>query len=179
MDKIDENIPVWAYEKIELTKPDSNWKEREIQERKELSILLSAFGTKRVEHIGSTSIPNLPAKPIIDLIASIPSFRQINTIEEALHAHDWHYVPPELDKQPWRRFIVKVKNDKRIAHLHLMVEGEERWNQLLTFRDQLRANPHLVEEYAALKSHLAQAYVTDRERYTEGKTAFINRVLKS
>jgi GrpB-like predicted nucleotidyltransferase (UPF0157 family) len=174
-----ENIPVWAYEKIEVKKPDPNWKEKGTREIEGLAILLSSFGVKQVEHIGSTSIPNLPAKPIIDLMASVPSFRHINTIEETLHAHDWHYVPPELDKQPWRRLFVKVENDKRIAHLLLIIDGEERWNQLLTFRDQLKANPYLVKEYADLKSHLAQAYVTDRERYTEGKTAFINKVLKS
>ncbi|ANC79389.1 hypothetical protein ABE65_012455 [Fictibacillus phosphorivorans] len=174
-----ENIPVWAYEKIEVKKPDPNREKQGISEREELSYLLSSFGVNQVEHIGSTSITNLPAKPIIDLMASIPSFKQINKIEETLYAHNWHYVPPELDKQPWRRFFVKVENDKRIAHLHLMLDGEERWNQLLEFRDKLRANAHLVKEYTALKSHLAQAYVTDRERYTEGKTAFINRVLKS
>ncbi|WP_370568632.1 GrpB family protein [Fictibacillus sp. 26RED30] len=174
-----ENIPVWAYEKIEVKKPDSNWKEKGIREREDLANLLSAFGVNQVEHIGSTSILNLPAKPIIDLMATIPSLEFINRIAEKLNAHDWHYVPPELDKQPWRRFFVKVEHDKRVAHLHLMLEGEERWDQLLTFRDKLRANPHLVNEYAVLKSHLAQDYNNDRERYTEGKTEFINKVLNN
>ncbi|WP_137789159.1 GrpB family protein [Bacillus sp. E(2018)] len=172
-----ENIPVWAYEKIEVIKPDPNWNKQGVSEREELSYLLSTFGVNQVEHIGSTSIPNLPAKPIIDVMALIATFQHIHEIDDVLHAHDWHYVPPELDKQPWRRFFVKVENDKRIAHLHLMLEGEERWNQILEFREKLRANAHLVKEYAALKSHLAKVYVNDRERYTEAKTAFINKVL--
>jgi len=110
-------------------------------------------------------------------MASIPSLESINKIAKTLNSHGWHYVPPELDKQPWRRFFVKVKNDKRVAHLHLMSEGEERWDHFLKFRNKLRINPHLVNEYAVLKSYLAKEHNNDRERYTESKTEFINKVL--
>ncbi|WP_026691359.1 GrpB family protein [Alteribacter aurantiacus] len=179
MDKSNEhtNVPVWAFETIEIKNPDPLWKDKGIQEREELYKILSAFDVKQVEHIGSTAIPNLPAKPIIDLMASIPSFDPINKIAEHLLFHDWHYVPPELDKKRWRRFFVKVKNDKRAAHLHLMQEGEERWEKQLQFRNRLRTNAHLVEEYAAIKSQLAQKYCNDREGYTKAKTEFINKVL--
>ncbi len=64
------NIPVWAYETIEIKNSDPTWKDRGILESKELHRILSAFGVKEVEHIGSTAIPDLPAKPIIDLMAS-------------------------------------------------------------------------------------------------------------
>lgn len=171
------NIPVWAFETIEIKKPDPKWKDKGIREMKEIHTSLSAFGVKHVEHIGSTSIPNLPAKPIIDLMAAVPSLEFINKIVNTLNSHDWHYVPPELDKQPWRRFFVKVKNDKRVAHLSLLSEGEERWNNLLTFRDKLRTNAKLTNEYAALKHQLAQEFNDDRERYTEAKTEFINKVI--
>ncbi|MGA4719797.1 GrpB family protein [Fictibacillus nanhaiensis] len=172
-----DNLPVWAFEKIEIKKPDPKWKDKGIREIEQLYILLLTFGVKHVEHIGSTSIPNMPAKPIIDLMASIPSMKSINKIVKTLNSHDWHYVPPELDKQPWRRFFVKVKNDKRVAHLHLMSEGEERWDHFLKFRNKLRTNTQLVNEYAVLKSDLAQEHNNDRERYTESKTEFINKVL--
>ncbi|MBU0904122.1 MAG: GrpB family protein [Firmicutes bacterium] len=179
MDNINEHkdIPKWAFEKIEIIKPDPMWEDKGIQEKEELCNLLSPFGVKQVEHIGSTAIPNLPAKPIIDLMASIPSFQHINKIVKNLSLHDWHYVPPELDNQPWRRFFVKVKDDKRVAHLHLMQEGEDRWEKQLEFRNKLRTNAHLAEEYASIKSQLAQEFNNDRERYTEAKTEFINKVL--
>ncbi|WP_404450160.1 GrpB family protein [Sutcliffiella horikoshii] len=170
-------MPVWAFETIEIKYPDPNWKDKGIREKEELFTLLSAFSIKEVEHVGSTSIPNLPAKPIIDLMASIPSFNLINEIEETLISHDWHYVPPELDKQPWRRFFVKVKNDKQVAHLQLILEGEERWDEILKFRNILRNNPNLANEYAVIKSHLAKEYNNDRETYTEAKRGFINKVL--
>lgn len=179
MDKSNENnnTPIWAFEKIEIKKPDPIWKEKGVQERDELYNLLSVFHVKQIEHIGSTSIPDLPAKPIIDLMASIPSLERIQEIAETLSLNDWHYVPPELDQQPWRRFFVKVRNDKRIAHLHLMQEGEERWKKQLRFRDKLRADAHLAEEYATIKYQLSNEFNNDREGYTKAKTEFINRVL--
>ena len=171
------NIPVWAFEAIEIKKPDPSWKEKGIREGEEVYNSLSAFGVKQVEHIGSTAIPNLPAKPIIDLMASIPSFELIDEIVENLTLHDWHYIPPVLDKQPWRRFFVKVKNDKRVAHLHLMQEGEKRWEKQIKFRNKLRTNSDLAEEYATIKSQLAHEFNNDREGYTVAKTEFINKVL--
>ncbi|WP_394122068.1 GrpB family protein [Planococcus donghaensis] len=177
MDNEYKNHPVWAYEKIAIVKPDPTWKDKGIRESEELYNLLSAFGVKEVEHIGSTSIPNLSAKPIIDLMATISSLQDIKEIVDMLSLHDWHYVPPELDKQQWRRFFVKVKNDKRIAHLHLMQDGEERWEEQLNFRNKLRANVDLTDQYAALKKQLAEEFNSDREKYTEAKTEFIRNVL--
>ncbi|MFC7371632.1 GrpB family protein [Fictibacillus iocasae] len=174
---MEKNIPIWAYETIELKKPDPMWIEKGVQERDELYHILTSFGVKQVEHVGSTAIPNLPAKPIIDVMATLPSFELINNIAEKLSLYDWHYIPPELDKQYYRRFFVKVKHNKRAAHLHLMLEGEKRWGDQLTFRDTLRANAHLAAEYAAIKCQLAQKFRNDREQYTQAKTAFIHKVL--
>lgn len=172
------NYPAWAIETVEIINPDPKWIDKGIQEKQELYKILSPFGVNQVEHIGSTSIPNLPAKPIIDLMASIHSFEQIINISTFLAEYDWHYVPPELDNRPWRRFFVKVKNDKRIAHLHLMLKEEARWEKQLSFRNLLRTNPQLVVEYANLKKKLAQEFIHDREAYTEAKTEFVNRVLE-
>lgn len=172
------NWPVWATESIEIQDYNPNWNEKGLTVKKELYMLLSPFGVEKVEHIGSTSIAGLPAKPIIDVMAEIHSFEKIEDISDLLTSSDWHYVPPELDKQPWRRFFVKVKDDKRVAHLHLMRTGEERWHKQLLFRDCLRENSHLVDEYKNLKLKLAQQFMHDREAYTVAKSAFIKRVLE-
>ena len=105
------NIPVWAYETIEIEDPDPDWMDQGIRERKELLQILSAWGVREVEHIGSTAIPDLPAKPIIDFMASISSFEEIDGVVGNLSLYDWHYVPPELDKHHWRRFFVKVESE--------------------------------------------------------------------
>jgi GrpB-like predicted nucleotidyltransferase (UPF0157 family) len=92
----------------------------------------------------------------------------------------WRYVPPELDGRPWRRFFAKVSLDDqhRLAHFILMSAGTARWNQHLRFRDALRANSDLRDEYAAIKSRLASTYADDRERYTDQKAAFVSRVMR-
>ena len=142
--------PVWANEKIDIVKPDPNWIKKGEQEKDLLLHLLSGLGITEVQHYGSTSIPNLPAKPIIDLLATIDSFENIKEVDSLLSNHSWHYVHPELDGRHWQRFFVKVMNDKRVVHLHIMLEGEERWNKQLLFRDLLRNNTDFVYEYANL-----------------------------
>ncbi|GKU78973.1 GrpB family protein [Paenibacillus sp. L3-i20] len=173
------DYPVWANEKVEIISPSSEWIEIGIQESKQLINLLSPLGIIEVEHIGSTSVSGLPAKPIIDLMANLRTFDDIDKIIEVLSDYDWHYVAPELDLRPWRRFFVKVKNDKRIAHLHLMCEGEERWNQQRLFRDKLKKDKNLVEQYATLKMALSHQYKNDREAYSEAKKNFIINILNS
>ncbi|SES78728.1 GrpB protein [Oceanobacillus limi] len=73
--------------------------------------------------------------------------------------------------------LTEYLKHKRVAHLHLMEEGEERWAKQLKFRDKLKTNAHLVEEYATIKRQLAKEFNNDREGYTEAKTEFINKVL--
>ncbi|MGF9977088.1 GrpB family protein [Viridibacillus arvi] len=72
--------PVWANETIDIVEPNPKWVEKGIQEKELLLNLLSTFGIKEIQHYGSTSIPNLPAKPIIDLMAKIDSFQKIKEI---------------------------------------------------------------------------------------------------
>jgi GrpB-like predicted nucleotidyltransferase (UPF0157 family) len=171
------NWPVWATEPIEIKDFDHRWTQTGNRERQTLFKLLSPFSVGQVEHMGSTSIPGLPAKPIIDLMAEIQSFERLDEISALLHNYEWHYVPYELDNNPWRRFFVKVRDDKRIAHLHLMLEGDERWQKQLLFRDRLRESPQLLDEYKNLKLDLAKKFEHNREAYTEAKSKFIERVL--
>ncbi|MBD0378958.1 GrpB family protein [Paenibacillus sedimenti] len=171
-----DNWPVWATEEVEIQSPNPEWLEKGRQERERLLELLLPLGILEVEHIGSTSIPGLPAKPIIDIMASTEAFHNLNEIIDVLSQFDWHYVPPELDGREWRRFFVKVRDDKRAAHLHLMLKNEERWGQQLQFRDILRKDYDLVNEYSEIKVRLAQQFKNDREAYTEAKTHFIQNV---
>jgi GrpB-like predicted nucleotidyltransferase (UPF0157 family) len=130
-----------------------------------------------VEHIGSTAIPELAAKPIIDLQAPVQDLAVAEPIAPVLAAHDWHYVDPDLDQRPHRRFFVKVVAGRRAAHLHLMTASSPRWRQQLTFRNTLRTRPELVRAYSQLKHDLAARHPDDREAYTAGKRVFVEEVL--
>ena len=164
-----EAAPAWAYEVVSIAPYDPAWPARAAALIASLEPVLPGA----VEHVGSTAVPGLPAKPIIDLQALVESFEDVDALIPALAAQGWHHVPPELDERPYRRFFVHVVADSRNAHLHLMQTGEPRWREQLRFRDRLRSDDRLRTEYAAVKQELAQAHGNDRERYSAAKAAFI------
>lgn len=168
--------PAWATEPVNLADADPAWALRGEQERNQLETLLAPWLLGRIEHVGSTSIPGLAAKPIIDLQAPVADLDDPGPLAAALQPYGWHYVDPDLDRRPWRRFFVKVTEGRRSAHLHAMTPGSPRWRQQLAFRDALRANPILVARYAALKRALASKHADDREAYSTAKADFVESV---
>jgi GrpB-like predicted nucleotidyltransferase (UPF0157 family) len=169
--------PPWATEPVDLVAADSGWTVRGEQERDHLETLLAPWLIARIAHVGSTSIPNLPAKPIIDLQALVADLAGADSIAATLAPHEWHYVDPYLDQRLWRRFFVKVTDGRRSAHLHVMTPDSARWHEQITFRDALRADSVLTAEYAALKRVLAAKHTDDREAYSAAKGDFIRTVL--
>lgn len=168
--------PVWATERVEVVDHDPDWADRGLRERDLLQELLAPWLTATVGHVGSTAVPGLAAKPIIDLQAQVATLDVADELVPVVAPHGWHYVPPELDGSPYRRFFVKVRDDRRVAHLHVMT-ADGRWHQQLAFRDALRADPALVRAYARLKVELADRHHDDREAYTAGKGRFVREVL--
>jgi GrpB-like predicted nucleotidyltransferase (UPF0157 family) len=133
-----------------------------------------------VEHVGSTAVPGLSAKPIIDLIAAV---FDVDTVvaqaSQQLVADGWCQVPPDLDQRPWRRFFVKPdrSGQKREAHVQLVQTGHPQWIEQIRFRDILRGDSQLAQKYQDLKQRLADQHGDNREVYTEGKTEFVASVL--
>jgi len=162
---------------VRVVAPDPGWARHAVEERRLLLDLLAPWLVADVHHVGSTAVPGLPAKPVIDLMAGIRALDDTAAIAPRLAPHDWHLVPPELDARPWRRLLVKVADNRRAAHLHLLRPATRRWTEQLEFRDRLRASPGLVSEYGALERRLAGGLAGDREAYTRAKTAFVQRVL--
>ncbi len=130
---------------------------------------------RRIEHYGSTAIPGLPAKPILDVLVEIPSFDTgRETLFSGLSGKTWEY---------WRysdhMIFIKRKElmGERTAHVHVAPRGHRLWKGLV-FRDYLRAHAEEARQYAELKRGLADRFKHDRERYTQEKTSFIMEVLK-
>ncbi|MEU4668227.1 GrpB family protein [Amycolatopsis sp. NPDC023774] len=172
--------PVWAFEKPHVAAPDSAWPARGAALCARLAVVLEPWLVGGVQHVGSTSVPGLAAKPVVDVMASVSDVDVVvESAGAALAAEGWAYVPPSVDiASPWRRFFVlpDATGEHRAAHLHVIPTGHPRWQAQLTFRDTLRADPALAAEYASLKHRLAEAE-SDREAYTAGKTDFVTRVL--
>lgn len=168
--------PPWAYERAEVLPYDPRWPGRAAEECSRLRALLASWLVD-VAHVGSTAVPGLAAKPIVDVMASVTDLDAVPP--DVLTADGWCYVPPELDGRPWRRFYVKPdeSGQHREAHLHLLQAGHPRWTDQLAFRDTLRADDELAQRYAALKHRLSAEVGDDREAYTEAKAEFVASVL--
>jgi GrpB-like predicted nucleotidyltransferase (UPF0157 family) len=173
--------PPWAYEKTAVHPPDLAWADRGQRECARLAALLAPWLADGVEHVGSTSVPGLAAKPVLDIMASVTDPEAVTEHASArLAADGWHYVPPELDSGgAWRRFFVKpdAAGQRRVAHLHVIAAGHPRWADQLAFRDALRRDGRLAAEYAELKRRLTQEHGADREAYTAAKGEFVAAAL--
>lgn len=174
--------PAWAHETVELRAHDPRWPDIAAAECASLAISLQPWLTAPVEHVGSTAVPGLIAKPVIDLMASVRDpGSAVSACGACLAAAGWHYVPPELDTgHSWRRFFVKpdASRRRRAAHLHVIAAGHPRWAQQLAFRDALRRDSELAERYADLKRTLAARHAGDREAYTRAKAEFVAGALR-
>lgn len=133
-------------------------------------------GFVRWEHFGSTAVPNLTAKPIIDILAGVESLKEARQnavpVLERLGYAFW-YDNPNLEHLFFVRGL--PPNGPRTQHLHVVSMDSPFWERLL-FRDYLRAHPNEATRYAELKQELAARYSNDREAYTESKGVYVQEV---
>ena len=175
-----EAVPSWANEKAEVSACNPRWVQMAQAERARLTELLAPWLVEEIEHIGSTAVPGLAAKPIIDLMAAVQDPDLVVGLGAAgLRADRWCFVPPELDRRCWRRFFVKPdpSGQRRTAHLHVIKAGHPRWTEQLAFRNRLRNDERLARDYEALKRRLVATHHGDREAYTDAKTEFVAKAL--
>ena len=128
-----------------------------------------------IQHVGSTSIPGMPAKPIIDIGIAVASFEAAVVCIEPIVALGYEYRGE--NGIPRRHYF--VRGEPRLFHLHMNEIHGRDWQEQLRFRDALIADPRLAAEYAALKLDLARRFPRDRDAYLDGKAPFIRRLLDS
>lgn len=139
--------------------------------------LASALGPAilAVHHVGSTSVPGLHAKPILDILVSIPDFPRGLALVPRLASLGYEFRPTE--EIPDRHYFRRLRGNVRTHHLSLAEPSSHHHRVTIAFRDALRASPSLVAEYGALKLRLARKFPRDRQAYIDGKTEFVTRVL--
>jgi GrpB-like predicted nucleotidyltransferase (UPF0157 family) len=160
---------------IEVVEYSQHWMELFDTERDVLAHELKSWLVEVPEHIGSTAVPGLAAKPIIDIMAPVASLEASLPAIEAAGRIGYVFYPYKAEVMHW---FCKPSPGYRTHHLHLVPIGSQLWIDRLTFRDALRANEALRTEYQALKQSLAQLHREDREAYTSAKGPFIERVLR-
>ncbi len=126
-----------------------------------------------IEHIGSTAVPGLRTKPVIDLLAGVRTIDEAYALN-AIAAGFGYGAPPEYNAAlKTRQWFMRQSGGRRTHHLHVVVHGGDEWNVRVAFRDRLRRDATLRAAYTALKDDLARRHAGDRDAYTEGKSAFI------
>jgi GrpB-like predicted nucleotidyltransferase (UPF0157 family)/ribosomal protein S18 acetylase RimI-like enzyme len=161
-------------EPIQLVPYDPSWPHRFDQERDALDAALGAWATGGIHHVGSTAVPGLDAKPIIDILVGVDGLGESRACFEPLAELSYLYAPYRADEMHW---FCKPHPSRRTHHLHLVPTDSARFLDELAFRDRLRASPEVALEYAALKRDLAERFAGDREAYTDAKADFIGRIV--
>ncbi len=161
---------------IEVVEYRPGWPALFDAERRLLEVALAPWLAGPVEHIGSTAVPGLPAKPIIDIMAPVRSLAESAAAIAAASALGYLHYPYKPEQMHW---FCKPSPAHRTHHLHLVPLNSALWQRRLAFRDALRGDAGLTAGYAALKRQLAVQYRHDREGYTEAKGPFISQVLAS
>jgi GrpB-like predicted nucleotidyltransferase (UPF0157 family) len=155
--------------RIELVDPDPMWPARFQAEAARLARVVPGL---ELHHIGSTAVPGLPAKPIVDLMARV---EDLDAAVAAFVERGGYQRLPADAPAGGRRCLCRPSSAHRTHHLHLVDDPRELARHL-RFRDALHADPALAASYAALKRELAERFADDREAYAEAKTPFIARV---
>jgi GrpB-like predicted nucleotidyltransferase (UPF0157 family) len=180
MNSIEDRIKNAVSEKIDIVPYDPQWPLLFETEKRHLFECLPGEIIKRIEHFGSTAIPGLSAKPIIDMLVEVSSLEKTkNLIVPILTSQGYEYFwrPTFGDNTPpfYAWFIKRNNHGERTFHIHMVEKDFEHWERLL-FRDYLIDNPIIAREYENLKKQLAGNFPNDRAAYTKGKTDFIVRV---
>ena len=129
-----------------------------------------------VEHVGSTSVVGLAAKPIIDILVGVSDWHEATVTIAPLKRVGWEFRGER--GIPRRHYFVKrITTGRRTHHLHMLQVGTRRFTEMLAFRDYLRVHPGAASQYATLKRTLAGRPVPERSDYTDAKAPFIQRIL--
>lgn len=158
---------------VQLVDYDSSWA---AEFEKEKQLLTKVLGGKvvRIEHIGSTAVPGLSAKPVIDIEVGLRNFDDYKRLIPLAEKLGYHFMPDRIFGT--YVFMPKGADDCRTHYLHFAEINSSDWNNAIAFRDALRADSKLRNAYASLKYHLASVY-EDRASYTKAKGEFIEQAL--
>jgi GrpB-like predicted nucleotidyltransferase (UPF0157 family) len=158
---------------IIITDYDPDWEKLFLHEKQNILMAVDINDILRIEHIGSTAIPGLCAKPTIDILIEISDNTICDFFINSLQKIQYQYIP-KPDNPPPHIMLAKGYSKTGLIgqtfHIHLRYAGD--WDEII-FRDYLIRNPETVKQYGDLKRHLSIMFKNDREKYTDSKTDFI------
>jgi GrpB-like predicted nucleotidyltransferase (UPF0157 family) len=159
---------------VELAPYDPAWPSRFDQERIAIRGALGDLIVGSIEHVGSTAIPGVEAKPILDIMVGIRDLSAPGPLVPLLGRIGYLHYPYRPDVMHW---FCKPLPSFRTHHVHAVPVGSRLWRERIAFRDYLRAHADVATAYVELKRQLAASHRFDREAYTDGKSSFVRKVL--
>lgn len=165
------------YGTVEIAGHDPGWAKLAAEHEATIRAALGPLVCE-IEHVGSTAVPGLPAKPIVDLAVRLATETGHSPVIDALSDAGYLF---RGDKAQHGRllFVAESAPAVRIAHIHVLGHGDPQWDRYLAVRNLLRARPEIADRYQALKRDLAARYLDDRAAYTAAKAAFFTDLLSA
>jgi len=160
---------------VHIVPYDESWPARFVQECAALQRVIGHLIVGAIEHVGSTAVPGLAAKPVIDIMAGVANLENSRSAITLLPSIEYNYFPYRPESMHW---FCKPSPSFRTHHLHLVPFGSLLWVERLAFRDYLRIHADVAAEYSDLKRRLATEYRFDREGYTDAKGPFVERIVR-
>lgn len=172
-----ESLACALHEHVSLVPYDPRWHEAFVAEQARLS---ARFAPRLIEirHFGSTSVPGLSAKPVIDLIAGVATMADARALVPELCEFDYHFDAVANAEFHDRRWLFRHRDGHRTHQLHLVEHGGQAWRERLAFCAMLRGDSALRDAYARLKHDIADRVGGDRDRYNARKRAFVRATLR-
>ena len=161
--------------RIEVVPHDPNWKNKFNLEAR---IIRSIFNKEiiAIHHIGSTAIPQISAKPIIDILIEVHDIDIIDDYDFKMIEQG--YIPKGESGIPRRRLFIKGSEEVRTFHIHIFEKGNSEIKRLLNFRNYMIAHPNEAQKYSRLKENLVREYPEDISGYIDGKDKFVKNIDK-
>jgi len=163
---------LWALFPIVLSPHRPQWKKWAEEEMAAVAKVLASY-SPRLNHIGSTAIPSIQAKPIIDLLVELPPDFDRPHVRTTMERSGYICMSASDSRLSFNKGYTPEGFAEKVFHIHIHVLGD---HDEIYFRDYLRANPAVAREYESLKSSLLPEYRQNRDGYTEAKSAFVKRV---
>ncbi|MFX1496320.1 MAG: GrpB family protein [Promethearchaeota archaeon] len=160
---------------VEVSPHNRKWKKKFDLEAR---IIKSIFNKEilAIHHIGSTAIPEISTKPIIDILVEVCNIDVIDNYNAKMITQG--YIPKGESGIPRRRLFIKGSEELRTFHIHIFEKDNSEITRLLNFRDYLKAHPKEAQKYSKLKERLAREYSENIDGYLKGKDNFIKKIDK-
>jgi GrpB-like predicted nucleotidyltransferase (UPF0157 family) len=159
--------------KIRLLPHNKKWADEYRQVKRQIEQIWND-NIMDIQHVGSTAIKNIPAKPILDIAVRLKSIQYMDV--DAFMRLGYEYCGPRGGCDTYHLYILRGENHISLRHIHCYDASNHEFFQLVGFRDYLNSHPDVAMKYSELKKKLAFLYSEDRETYTKGKEDFIKNI---